>query len=113
FQSGDVGAEHALQSGRRSRRAAQYLVDGPRSEPVSAGPEALRIEGADQRLQAAPLHQTVSSCDPAAGTNLRAGEGALERAWLPGASACSALVSSGVNGRAMPQKITLSASKLV
>ena len=31
---------------------------------------ALRIEGADQRLQAAPLYQAVSCGDPAAGRNL-------------------------------------------
>ena len=39
---------------RRPRHPAQHLVDRPRSQPVSAGGAALRLEGADRRLQAAP-----------------------------------------------------------
>ena len=54
LQRGAVGAVDALPSGRGHRHPAQHLVDRPRSEPVRDGAAALRLEGADQRLQAAP-----------------------------------------------------------
>ena len=66
FNQVHVGAEHALQSDRRSRHPAQHLVDRARSEPVSAGGAALRLQGADQRLQAASPHQGLPTFDLAA-----------------------------------------------
>ena len=45
----------------RYRHPAQHLVDRARSQPVSAGGAALRLEGADQRLQAAPAHEKLSA----------------------------------------------------
>ena len=70
FRSGDVGPEHALQSVRRHRLAAQYLVDGSGSQSVSAGIAALWLQGADKRLQAAPPFKGVSQGNLAATRSL-------------------------------------------
>ena len=87
----------ALQSGRRSRHPAQHLVDRPRSEPVSAGAAALRIEGADQRLQAAQAHQAIPAGDAVAAERVRARGRTLGRAWLRGIAAEADGVSQGVS----------------
>ncbi len=57
----------------------QDLVDRPRPEPVRDGAAALRLEGADRRLQAAPAPEAVSADDAAAPRGLRARRGALGR----------------------------------
>ncbi len=56
----------ALPPVRGHRHPAQHLVDRPRSQPVRAGGAALRIEGADQCLQAAPASEGVSAIHLAA-----------------------------------------------
>ena len=87
FNEVHVGAEHALPSGRGSGYPAQHLVDRARSQPVSARGAALRLEGADQRLQAASAPQAVSALDAAAPRGLRARRRALAGARLRRAAA--------------------------
>ena len=77
---------------------AQHLVDRARSEPVSAGAAAVRIESADQRLQAAQAHQAIPAGDAVAAERVRARGRALGRAWLRGTAAEADGVSQGVSG---------------
>jgi UbiD family decarboxylase len=56
-----LGAEHPLSSIGGYRHPPQHLVDRTRSQPVSARDAALRLQGADQRLQAAPTPERLSA----------------------------------------------------
>ena len=61
-----LGAEHALPSFRGYRHPAQHLVDGSRSQPLSARDAAVRLQGADQCLQTAPASEAISTIHPLA-----------------------------------------------
>ena len=82
FQPSHVGAELPLQSERGYGFSAQHLVDRARPQPISAGGPAIRIKGVDQRLQAASLHQTIPTLDPAARRDLQARRRSLVGAWV-------------------------------
>src|SRR5262249_14983845 len=58
-----------------------------RSDPEPARGAALRLEGADQRVHGAPVHQTVLEADPDPQVGLRERRRAVGPAWLHGPAA--------------------------
>ncbi len=83
LRRGGVGLEHALQSERGPRRAAQDDVVPCRPEP-RARRQALWLEGAGRRLHAVSLPPAIADQDVPAAQHLCARDAALVRARAAG-----------------------------
>src|SRR2546425_6263421 len=81
-ESSHLGDVHALQPRRGYRHPAQHLVDLARPDAEPSRRAALRLQGVDQRLHGAPLHQAVLEADEDPSVRVRECRGTLGSARL-------------------------------